>query len=160
MYPFEKQTSAWKWLGVVGKQACELATTQIHSHPLYSGQWRTEWQKRGERRKKKSRHPVEEQPDYKSLNYNQKGDGPSATASLLFHCSFSRRQLVPLQNTTARWTRGAGSKQGVCMENVRVMSGFHLDFHELWHPRLYAVYTSCSLWICGHGFLKTDVLKE
>lgn len=89
--------------------------------------------KGGKREKKKSRHPAEERPNYKSLNCNQKGDVPSATASVLFHCSFSRWQLVPPQNKTARWWRNVASKQGVCMETFMRMSRFRLDFHEPWH---------------------------
>lgn len=62
-----------------------------------------------EERKKKPRQTAKQRPDYKSLNCNQKGEEPSAAASLLFHCSFSRRQLVPLQNITVRWWRRTAS---------------------------------------------------
>lgn len=41
------------------------------------------------------------------------------------------------------------------MENIQETSRFLLDFHKLWHIRLYTVYTSCFPQICS-----TDVLKE
>lgn len=44
-----------KWPCVVDKQVCELATTQIHSHPLYSGQWGKEWKEKEEETQTPSR---------------------------------------------------------------------------------------------------------
>lgn len=57
------------------------------------GQWRTGMTERWKREKKKSRHPAEQQPGYKSLNCEQKGESPSAAELLLFHCAFSRPVL-------------------------------------------------------------------
>lgn len=155
MYPFWK-TDYWN---INLKMTNKLANRQVHRitliHFTAAGGEQGN-RKGGKREKKKSRHPAEERPNYKSLNCNQKGDVPSATASVLFHCSFSRWQLVPPQNKTARWWRNVASKQGVCMETFMRMSRCPLAFHEPWHPKLDTAYTSC-LWARA---LKTDAMKE
>lgn len=142
----------WKIICVVDKKVCELASTQIHSYPLYSGQWRKEWEERGKGR----RNPDTQQRSSQSIN----------------HLIVTRKDIVLLQQhhcfstaasatgikfhfKTLRRDDGVELLQNeVFVESFREMSRFHLDFLEPWHPRLFTVYNSVDsfLLICGHGF--------
>lgn len=106
----------------------EQTAGQIRPNVPKCSQRRTGMTERWKWKKKKSRHPAEEQPGYKSLNCEQKGESPSTVELLLFHCTFSRLTLHwTSRRKEARCQRSAW---GICVVGFSKMSSLNFKSHN------------------------------
>lgn len=112
------------------------------------------------KRKKKPRHPAEEQPDYKSLNCNQKGDGLFCNSITAFPL-----QLQPPAVSSTSKHDGEMMEES-CVKTKSLhgkFQGKRQDFTQISMNHDILDYTLSTLHVSS-GFvgmgLKTDVLKE